>query len=96
MFHTSDGRKIQENLDEFDDARQVVAALSAEYEACEHSDYVRSATDTWVLNLSPVPLPGLWSDPCCQHKAYKHSDCLRPRSPHFPNPRPEVIAWIMI
>lgn len=42
MFHTSDGRKIQENLDEFDDARQVVSALSAEYEACEHSDYVRS------------------------------------------------------
>ena len=41
MFHTSDGCKIQENLDEFDDARQVVAALSAEYEACEHSDYVR-------------------------------------------------------
>ena len=42
MFHTSDGRKTAESLDEFDDARQVVAALSAEYEACEHSDYVRS------------------------------------------------------
>ena len=41
MFHTSDGRKVQENLDEFDDAREVVAGLAAEYEACERPDYVR-------------------------------------------------------
>ena len=34
-FHTMDGRKVVENLEEFDDAREVVAALSAEYEACE-------------------------------------------------------------
>lgn len=30
-------------LDEFIDAQEVVADLSAEYEACEHADYV-SAT----------------------------------------------------
>lgn len=41
MFHDADGRGgKQENLDEFDDARQVVASLSAEYEACESADYV--------------------------------------------------------
>lgn len=26
--------------DEFDDARQVVSDLSAEYQACEQSDYI--------------------------------------------------------
>lgn len=40
MFHTSDGRKVIENLDEFDDAREVVAGLAAEYQACERPDYV--------------------------------------------------------
>jgi len=29
------------NMDEFIDAREVVASLSAEYEACEHPEYVR-------------------------------------------------------
>lgn len=44
MFHTEDGRKVLENLDEFDDAREVVEALSKEYEACEGPDYIeRSA-----------------------------------------------------
>ncbi len=28
------------SLEEFADAREVVADLSAEYEACEHADYV--------------------------------------------------------
>lgn len=42
MFHTSDGRKVIENLDEFDDAREVVAGLAAEYQACERPDYVSS------------------------------------------------------
>lgn len=28
------------NMDEFIDAREVVASLSAEYEACEHPEYV--------------------------------------------------------
>lgn len=37
MFQLGD----QEGVDEFEDARQVVNALSLEYEACEHSDYVR-------------------------------------------------------
>lgn len=40
MFHTSDGRKVIENLDEFDDAREVVSSLAAEYLACEQPDYV--------------------------------------------------------
>lgn len=40
MFHTSDGRKVIENLDEFDDAREVVHGLAAEYQACERPDYV--------------------------------------------------------
>lgn len=40
MFHTSDGRKVIENLDEFDDAREVVSSLAAEYQACEQPDYV--------------------------------------------------------
>ncbi len=40
MFHTSDGRKVIENLEEFDDAREVVAGLAAEYQACERPDYV--------------------------------------------------------
>ena len=40
MFHTMDGRRQVENLEEFDDAREVVQALSAEYEACERPDYI--------------------------------------------------------
>lgn len=44
MFHTSDGRKVIENLDEFDDAREVVSGLAAEYAACERPDYVSLAT----------------------------------------------------
>lgn len=31
------------SLEEFADAREVVADLSAEYEACEHADYVSAA-----------------------------------------------------
>lgn len=44
MFHTTDGRKMVENLEEFDDAREVVEALSAEYEACERPDYIERTT----------------------------------------------------
>ncbi len=43
MFHRMDGSKVVENMDEFDDAREVVSSLSAEYEACESPDYV-----SWV------------------------------------------------
>ena len=50
MFHTSDGRKVIENLDEFDDAREVVSGLAAEYQACERPDYVSQG-----LNLMFVP-----------------------------------------
>ena len=42
-FHTMDGRKVVENLEEFEDAREVVASLSAEYEACERPDYIERA-----------------------------------------------------
>ncbi len=45
MFHTQDGRRLVEDLSEFDDAREVVAALSAEYEACERPDYIERAGD---------------------------------------------------
>lgn len=40
MFHRGEGRDRQQNLDEFDDARETVAALSAEYCAAEHRDFV--------------------------------------------------------
>lgn len=40
-FHTGEGRHQEPCLDEFDDAREVVAALSAEYRAAEHADFVR-------------------------------------------------------
>ena len=40
MFHTGAGKHLQENLEEFDDAREVVDSLSAEYEACERPDYI--------------------------------------------------------
>jgi len=45
MFHTGSGKNMVENYEEFDDAREVVASLSAEYEACESPDYIeRSRT----------------------------------------------------
>ncbi len=40
MFHSGEGRDRQQNLDEFDDARETVAVLSAEYRAAEHRDFV--------------------------------------------------------
>lgn len=43
MFHKVEGRKTVECLDEFDDAKEVVSALSAEYEACESADYITRA-----------------------------------------------------
>ena len=43
MFHRMEGKKSIEILDEFDDAREVVAALAAEYEACEKPDYLQQA-----------------------------------------------------
>lgn len=49
MFHTSDGRKVIENLDEFDDAREVVSSLAAEYQACERPDYVSSSSPDILL-----------------------------------------------
>ena len=40
LFHTLDGRRTVECLDEFDDAREVVVGVAAEYEAAEAGDYV--------------------------------------------------------
>ena len=57
MFHTSDGRKVIENLDEFDDAREVVAGLAAEYQACERPDYVSRYLRENCSNMA--------ADPCC-------------------------------
>ena len=51
MFHTSDGRKVIENLDEFDDAREVVSSLAAEYQACERPDYVSHTHSCCALSL---------------------------------------------
>jgi hypothetical protein len=40
MFHRAVGTRLEANLEEFEDAREVVAALSEEYAAAESSDYV--------------------------------------------------------
>ena len=40
MFRAGEGRHAQQDLSEFDDARETVAALSAEYHAAEHRDFV--------------------------------------------------------
>ena len=61
MFHTSDGRKVIENLDEFDDAREVVAGLAAEYQACERPDYVSLYQSSSCLHASSADA----ADMCC-------------------------------
>ena len=43
LFHTLSGRATVECLDEFDDAREVVVGVAAEYEAAEAGDYVERA-----------------------------------------------------
>ncbi len=54
MFHRIEGRKTVENLEEFDDAREVVKALSDEYEACERPDYIeRAGRPTSISNSAP-------------------------------------------
>ena len=47
---------MQQNLDEFDDARETVASLSAEYCAAEHRDFVSGSQavvpcGTWLWYL---------------------------------------------
>ena len=42
MFRAGEGRHALQDLSEFDDARETVAALSAEYRAAEHRDFVSS------------------------------------------------------
>lgn len=58
MFHTSDGRKVIENLDEFDDAREVVSSLAAEYLACEQPDYVSSTLHHTLHAYADRPVVG--------------------------------------
>ncbi|EFN59947.1 hypothetical protein CHLNCDRAFT_29164 [Chlorella variabilis] len=43
MFHRMVGSKLEADLEEFEDAREVVAALSEEYAAAESSDYIDRA-----------------------------------------------------
>jgi tubulin gamma len=43
MFHRAVGTRLEANLEEFEDAREVVAALSEEYAAAESSDYIDRA-----------------------------------------------------
>ena len=66
MFHTSDGRKVIENLDEFDDAREVVSGLAAEYQACEQPDYVSVCSKSHALWHSHLSLLcGIVADSPC-------------------------------
>lgn len=68
MFHTSDGRKVIENLDEFDDAREVVAGLAAEYQACERPDYVSLCQSSCCLHTISADAVDL----CCLGMQCKH------------------------
>jgi hypothetical protein len=56
LFHTGEGRHAQQNLDEFDDARETVASLSAEYRAAEHRDFVSGSHP-----VVPAALPAAMS-----------------------------------
>ncbi|EIE24398.1 tubulin gamma chain [Coccomyxa subellipsoidea C-169] len=56
MFHRIEGRKTVENLEEFDDAREVVKALSDEYEACERPDYIERAGRPISISNSVPPM----------------------------------------
>jgi len=49
-------------LDEFLDAKETVAALSAEYEACEHADYVSGLYSGGYTTLGLYALWGLDSE----------------------------------
>lgn len=51
MFGSGEGRNREPALDEFDDAREVVAALSAEYRAAERADFVRALCPPPVLSV---------------------------------------------
>ena len=55
MFHRMVGSKLEADLEEFEDAREVVAALSEEYAAAESSDYVRGP----LLHLPVCCLPAV-------------------------------------
>lgn len=46
MFGSGKGRHREPALEEFDDAREVVAALSAEYRAAERADFIQRAATT--------------------------------------------------
>ena len=67
MFHRMEGKKTIEILDEFDDAREVVAALAAEYEACEKPDYLQQAMQVWPEPADGTPnSQGKGAPSCCQ------------------------------
>lgn len=61
------GQKPTDSFEEFDDARDVVASLSAEYEACESPDYVRGRVCNWWFcveaRLTAIPMFSLEMQP---------------------------------
>lgn len=63
MFHRQGlGGKLEADLSEFVDAREVVAALSEEYAAAESSDYVRTAL---YCNAAAWAAEASWAVACC-------------------------------
>jgi hypothetical protein len=70
LFHTGEGRHAQQNLDEFDDARETVASLSAEYRAAEHRDFVSGSQPVVPRRC------WLWCPPCASQLLHAHSSVL--------------------
>lgn len=62
LFHTGEGRGVQQNLDEFDDARETVASLSAEYRAAEHRDFIERSMSGPGSTTSSAPSSSAVSD----------------------------------
>lgn len=57
MFHRQGlGGKLEADLSEFEDAREVVAALSEEYAAAESSDYVSGTAACAVVLVAAALL----------------------------------------
>jgi tubulin gamma len=65
MFADAKGQLV---MDEWDEAREVVAGLAAEYEACEKADYV-SAPRAWRCMKLQLCWSCVGTVPCC-HRGY--------------------------
>lgn len=66
------GQKPTDSFEEFDDARDVVASLSAEYEACESPDYVRCCCCCTVVVLLDSSVAG--QDDMCRQQLHFCTD----------------------